>query len=219
MNHLALFDCDGTLVDSQANICLAMEDAFAKAGLLSPSRTVIRQTVGLSLFEIMKHLLPDADDVVHTEMVERYRASYLSLRNKGMEHEPLYDGIAALLEGLHENGWLLGVATGKSDRGLDRCLDFHGIKNLFITLQTADRHPSKPHPSMVHQAIKDADAAADTAIMIGDTVYDILMGKSANARTIGVSWGYHAVDDLRDAGADAIAETMEELEALLGEMR
>lgn len=216
MSRLALFDCDGTLVDSQANICMAMEHAFDDAGLASPPRSDIRRIVGLSLLEIMRKLLPDANDAVHREMVERYRASYLTLRSSGLEHEPLYDGIAGVLDKLQKDGWMLGVATGKSDRGLERCLNYHGIRDMFATLQTADRHPSKPSPSMVYQAMADANADPKSTIMIGDTVYDILMGKAAGCRTIGVSWGYHPVAEMRDSGADLIAETMDELMAMLG---
>ena len=214
---LAIFDCDGTLVDSQANICLAMEHAFEQAGMNPPSRHSIRRIVGLSLVEIMRVLLPDSDGSLHAEMADQYRSSYLLLRNNGLEHEPLYDGMAALLASLDESGWMLGVATGKSDRGLDRCLDHHAIKGLFVTLQTADRHPSKPHPSMVYQALADARVEAQQAVVIGDTVYDIHMGRAAGTRTIGVNWGYHPVEELREAGADAIAESMDELAALLGE--
>jgi phosphoglycolate phosphatase len=219
MKKLAIFDCDGTLVDSQANICLAMEHAFDEAGMTPPSRHATRRIVGLSLVEAMRVLLPDAEAQVHTDMAERYKASYLVLRNNGLEHEPLYDGIAGLLSSMDESGWLLGVATGKSDRGLERCLDHHGIKGLFVTLQTADRHPSKPHPAMVYQALADAGTEAANAVVIGDTVYDIHMGKAAGTRTIGVNWGYHPVDELRGAGADAIAESMDELEAILGDFK
>lgn len=216
---LAIFDCDGTLVDSQANICLAMEHAFDVVGMTPPSRHATRRIVGLSLVEAMRVLLPDAEEDLHREMAERYKSSYLILRNNGLEHEPLYDGIAALLSKMDEGGWLLGVATGKSDRGLERCLDHHGLKSLFVTLQTADRHPSKPHPAMVYQALADAGTEAANAVVIGDTVYDIHMGRAAGTRTIGVNWGYHRVEELREAGADAIAESMDELEALLGDFK
>jgi phosphoglycolate phosphatase len=215
VTRLAIFDCDGTLVDSQANICMAMEHAFEEAGLPLPPRSEIRRTVGLSLVEIMRHLLPQADDAVHRSMAEKYRAAFLTLRGNGLVDEPLYDGIAALLSELDETGWLLGVATGKSDRGLERCLDHHGIKGLFVTLQTADRHPSKPHPSMIYQALADGGAQAHQAVMIGDTVYDIHMGRAAGCRTIGVGWGYHPLGELREAGADHLVETMEELMAAL----
>jgi phosphoglycolate phosphatase len=213
--RLAIFDCDGTLVDSQANICMAMEHAFEEKGMVPPTRNAIRRTVGLSLFEIMRELLPEAGEAQQRVMAEAYRDSYLTLRNNGLEHEPLYDGMAALLSELDEGGWLLGVATGKSDRGLDRCLDHHGIKGLFVSLQTADRHPSKPHPSMIHQALADSGVEARQAFMIGDTVYDIHMGRAAGCRTIGVGWGYHPLQELHEAGADAVVETMEELKAAL----
>ncbi len=219
MTKLAIFDCDGTLVDSQANICLAMEHAFEEAGRVPPSRHATRRIVGLSLVEAMRALLPDADGDVHVDMAERYKASYLILRNNGLEQEPLYEGMAALLSSLDEGGWLLGVATGKSDRGLARCLDHHALRGLFVTLQTADRHPSKPHPSMVNQALSDAGVAAHDAVVIGDTIYDIHMGRAAGTKTIGVNWGYHPADELREAGADAIAESMDELAALLEGMK
>jgi phosphoglycolate phosphatase len=209
--RLAIFDCDGTLVDSQANICMAMEHAFEEAGMAPPSRHATRRIVGLSLVEAMRQLLPDEDDVLHREMAERYKAAFFKLRGNGLVDEPLYDGMAGVLSQLDENGWLLGVATGKSDRGLERCLDHHGITGLFVTLQTADRHPSKPHPSMVWQALADAGAEAANAVIIGDTVYDIHMGQAAGCRTIGVGWGYHPLDELREAGADHLVETMEEL--------
>jgi phosphoglycolate phosphatase len=212
---IAIFDCDGTLVDSQANICMAMEHAFEGAGRTPPLRQDIRRVVGLSLVESMRVLLPHADDKTHDELAEHYRGAFLNLRNNGLVDEPLYDGMAALLSELDEDGWNLGVATGKSDRGLIRCLDHHAITGLFVTLQTADRHPSKPHPSMVYQALADAGADARNAVVIGDTVYDIHMGRAAGTRTVGVNWGYHRVAELREAGADYIAESMDDLRAYL----
>ena len=217
MTKLALFDCDGTLVDSQANICLAMEHAFAEAGLVPPPRERTRRIVGLSLVEAMRILLPQQDDALHRDLAERYKAAFFTLRGNGLVDEPLYDGIAGVLSKLDEDGWMLGIATGKSDRGLERCLDHHAIKGLFVTLQTADRHPSKPHPSMVYQAMADAGADPKSTVVIGDTVYDIHMGKAAGCRTIGVSWGYHPVAEMREAGASMIAENMHELTQMLGE--
>ena len=216
MTHrLAIFDCDGTLVDSQANICMAMEHAFEGAGLTPPRRHDIWRVVGLSLVESMRVLLPDAEDKCHQDMAEHYRTAFLTLRNNGLVDEPLYDGMASLLSEMDAGGWLLGVATGKSNRGLIRCLDHHAITGLFVTLQTADRHPSKPHPSMVYQALADAGTDARNAVIIGDTVYDIHMGRAAGTRTVGVNLGYHSVEDLGEAGADYIAESMDDLKTYL----
>jgi phosphoglycolate phosphatase len=205
VNRLAIFDCDGTLVDSQANICLAMEHCFAQFGLDCPPREQTRRVVGLSLVEAMQAMLPDREAGLHTAMAEHYKQAFHALRGRGLVDEPLYEGIADLVETLDAEGWLLGVATGKSDRGLRLCLDHHGLHPRFVTLQTADRHPSKPHPSMIEQAIADAGATRETSIMIGDTSFDMAMAKAAGVTAIGVTWGYHEEEELKAAGADFIA--------------
>lgn len=215
MNRLALFDCDGTLVDSQHNICLAMADAFALNGLPAPDRFATLRVVGLSLVEAMQVMLPDGDDAAHHQLADDYKTAFQRLRGKGLVEEPLYDGIADALVSLAEAGWLLGVATGKSDRGLSLCLAHHGIADRFVTLQTADRHPSKPHPSMVKAAIAEAGASPESTVVIGDTSYDMMMARHAGARAIGVAWGYHGIDDLHAAGAHAIARHPEDICALM----
>ena len=216
MNKLALFDCDGTLVDSQANICVAMEQAFALHGLAAPARPAIRRIVGLSLVEAMRGLLPDADDAQHVALAEDYKTVFRRLRATGeLDDEPLFDGIIDALAALDAGGWLLGVATGKSDRGLAHVLDIHGITARFVTLQTADRHPSKPHPSMIETAMAEAGAAPHTTVMIGDTSYDMMMGRAAGARALGVAWGYHPPAELRAAGAHAVADDVADLPALM----
>ena len=206
MNRLAIFDCDGTLVDSQANICLAMEECFARAGLPAPSRERTRRVVGLSLVEAMRALLPDADAALHRALAEDYKTAFQRLRGRGLVEEPLYDGVAELLDTLDADGWLLGVATGKSDRGLGLCLDCHGLSRRFVTLQTADRHPSKPHPSMIEAALADAGAEASASAMSGDTSFDMAMAKAAGVAAIGVAWGYHRKEELIAAGADSVAD-------------
>lgn len=210
-NRLALFDCDGTLVDSQANICLAMEHCFERSGLTPPDRGAIRRIVGLSVREAMAALLPQGEAALHDVLCEDYKSAFHALRGKGLIEEPLFDGILETMTRLDEAGWLLGVATGKSDRGLALCLEHHGIARRFVTLQTADRHPSKPHPSMVDMAMAEAGAAPETTVMIGDTSFDMLMGRAANAHALGVSWGYHGIDDLTDAGAHHIAHAPDEI--------
>ena len=203
-NRLALFDCDGTLVDSQANICLAMEHCFEKSRLVPPSRQEIRRIVGLSVREAVEALLPEGDAALHDVLAEDYKRAFHALRGKGLIDEPLFDGILETMARLDEAGWLLGVATGKSDRGLALCLEHHGITRRFVTLQTADRHPSKPHPAMVETAMAEAGAAPETTIMIGDTSFDMLMGRAADAHALGVSWGYHDIVDLTAAGAHRV---------------
>ncbi len=206
MNRLAIFDCDGTLVDSQHNIVRAMADCFVAAGREPPPAARTRRVIGLSLVEAMRELLPDEEGTVHAEMGERYKLAFQKLRAGGHVEEPLFDGIVEVIETLEADGWLLGVATGKSDRGLSICLDCHGLAARFVTLQTADRHPSKPHPSMINQAMADAGAVPVTTIMIGDTSYDMAMARAAGAAAIGAGWGCHDADELLDAGAHHVAD-------------
>ncbi|PCG14857.1 MULTISPECIES: HAD-IA family hydrolase [Sphingomonas] len=203
--RLAVFDCDGTLVDSQANICRAMEAAYAGAGLPPPPRVAIRGIVGLSLVEAVAVLAPDAPPALHEQLAEDYKAAFRAMRAAGeLEVEPLYDGLVAALDTLSAAGWLLGVATGKSDRGLAHVLAHHGLTGRFVTLQTADRHPSKPHPSMLHEAMAQAGTDPHMTAMIGDTSYDMEMARAARVRAVGVTWGYHDAAQLWAAGADAV---------------
>jgi phosphoglycolate phosphatase len=211
MKRLALFDCDGTLVDSQHNIILCMEDAFARSNVTPPSRAAIKHVVGLSLIEAMQALLPSGEHGLHVALAEEYKTAFHRLRGNGLVEEPLFDGIENAIDALEADGWALGVATGKSDRGLALCLEYHGLTDRFATLQTADRHPSKPHPSMVVQAMHDVGASPETTIMIGDTSFDMAMGIAAGARSLGVSWGYHSADGLFAAGAYHVAAHPDDL--------
>jgi phosphoglycolate phosphatase len=216
VTRLAVFDCDGTLVDSQANICVAMEDAFAGRKLAPPPRDAIRRIVGLSLVEAIGLLLPDGDDALHRLLAEDYKSAFHALRGSGgLLAEPLYDGVADAIEALADAGWTLGVATGKSDRGLALILAHHRLTHRFVTLQTADRHPSKPHPAMLRAAIAEAGAAPETTAMIGDTSFDMAMARAAGAHAVGVAWGYHAADELTAAGAGCVAGHARELAGLL----
>src|SRR5205085_11938764 len=171
-----------------------------------PAPRIARRVIGLSLVEAMADLLPSASMAEHAELAEQYKRNFMALRVAGQVEEPLFDGVIELLDALEEDGWLLAVATGKSDRGLKHCLDAHGIHARFVSLQTADRHPSKPHPSMVDQAIADAGAAPETTIVIGDTSFDMAMAAAAGTTPIGAGWGYHDAHELIEAGAVAVAE-------------
>lgn len=213
--RLAIFDCDGTLVDGQAAICNSMETAFASAGLPAPDRHEVRRIVGLSLPQAIRLLAPEAEEALHRRAVDAYKEAFRACRLEGTLEEPLFEGIADVLVRLAEGGWTLGVATGKSDRGLTSCLAVHGLADHFVTLQTADRHPSKPHPAMLEAALVEAGAEPADAVMIGDTTFDMEMARAAGVRAIGVAWGYHSESELREAGAEHVAATPAELGDLL----
>lgn len=217
-NRLALFDCDGTLVDSQAAICRAMDECFTQHGLTPPERVQTRRVVGLSLPHAMRALLPEGEDDLHDALAETYKSAFQRHRAEGLVEEPLFDGLAEAIDALEADGWLLGVATGKSDRGLRLCLERHGLHGRFVTLQTADHHPSKPNPAMLNAAIAEAGAAPETTVMIGDTSFDMAMARAGGAHALGVGWGYHDTEELRAAGAAAVLDSAEELVTWMGRL-
>ncbi|TRD12660.1 HAD-IA family hydrolase [Erythrobacter insulae] len=217
--RLAVFDCDGTLVDGQADVCWSMERAFTRAGLTPPDPNAVRRMVGLSLGVAVRELAPGLADKQARDVTEFYKSSFRARREEGLLDEPLYDGMADLLHSLHADGWSLAVATGKSDRGLVACLAGHNLTDLFVSLQTADRHPSKPHPAMLEAALFEAGAQPSEAVMIGDTSFDMHMGRAAGVRSLGVSWGYHPPQELLESGAEQVVDTMAELRAALDQAR
>ena len=211
--RLAVFDCDGTLVDGQAAVVEAMAAACSALGETLPDPNHTRRSVGLSLPSAMLSLFPDAEATRRDALVEAYKDAFRAARERNAVVEPLYDGIAELLTGLHAGGWQLAVATGKSMRGLKHTLETHGLSDLFSSLQTADRNPSKPDPAMLRNAMDDC--LAQSCVMIGDTSYDMAMARQIGARAIGVDWGYHAPDELIDAGAERVVADTNELKELL----
>jgi len=202
MIKLAIFDCDGTLVDSGATIHAALQQAFDAHGLDCPPRDVTKKVIGLSLMEAMAALVPDGD---HAALTQTYKNEFFAMRGAGRVEEPLFDGIVELLDALDGDGWLLGVATGKSDRGLRHCLASHGLAGRFVTLQTADRNPSKPHPAMALAAMAEAGAEPHRTIFVGDTGWDMGCARNAGVGAIGAAWGYHEVEELIAEGAYGVA--------------
>ena len=214
--HLFLFDCDGTLLDSQNSIVKAMEKSFDSNGLQAPSRQDILSIVGLSLDEAIAALYPPASEEHLKSMVNSYKQAYLEIRASEQYEDPLYEGTVEMLQQFAGyNDVVLGVATGKSRRGLLRVLSQYDLGKYFITLQTADDAPSKPHPAMIERAIMETGVEISNTVMIGDTTYDISMAQNAGVTPIGVSWGYHKRSELHTAGAQHIMNDMTELSDFL----
>lgn len=209
---LVVFDCDGTLVDSQHMICAAMQQAYDQHGLVCPARETVLSIVGLSLQEAFVTLA--AGNATHPieALVESYKNAFHGLRRDNTHHEPLYPGARDAVETLAvRDDVLLGIATGKSVRGVKLVLGHHGLYDRFATVQAADTAPSKPNPTMLHQAMREAGATPQDTVMIGDTVFDIAMARAAGVAAIGVSWGYHPVADLHAAGADVVVDDFAQL--------
>ncbi|MFT5067367.1 MAG: phosphoglycolate phosphatase [Yoonia sp.] len=218
--RLVIFDVDGTLVDSQAEIMAAMTQAFASEGVPMLDRPTVLSIVGLSLAEAFAVLCPTAELAQQTRMVQAYKDAFNDLRGLDGKAElsPMFDGALAALRILHaQDDTLLAVATGKSKRGLDKMIERHGLEGLFVSQQVADFHPSKPNPAMVHAALFDTGVDAGRAVMLGDTTFDMDMGRAAGVGTIGVSWGYHDASSLNaDIVIDSFAELPVAIDKLTG---
>jgi phosphoglycolate phosphatase len=199
---LVVLDCDGTLVDSQNGICEAMEHAFSGLGLVAPTREQTLAIVGLSLPEAFLALAPEHDEVVRLDLAHRYRSAFVELKRDPAHHEPLFEGIADAIAAFSgRDDLMLGIATGKSRRGIDRLFERESWAEHFSTIQTADEHPSKPHPAMVLAAMAETDMQPEATVMVGDTSFDMEMARAAGVGALGVAWGYHDAEELRDAGA------------------
>jgi phosphoglycolate phosphatase len=215
--RLVIFDVDGTISDSQTHILHAMTMAYASEGLPAPARELVLSIVGLSLPEAVARIAPELAVLQQDAIVAAYKASYRNTR--AASPAPLYAGAEASIRRLAaRDDLLLGVATGKSRRGLRALLDHHQLNGLFVTTQVADDHPSKPNPSMVLTALSEAGVNARDAVMIGDTTFDMDMAVSAGVAGIGVSWGYHPVAALRKSGAARIVDDFDALERMIDEI-
>jgi phosphoglycolate phosphatase len=210
-NRLAVFDVDGTLIDSQHNIVASMQQACERNGIVSPTPAEIRRIIGLSLSEAVARLLPGIEPGLLPRVVEDYKNGFQELRARADHFEPLFPGVMEALAALEADGWVLAVATGKSRRGLLLMVERHGLDGRFVSLQTADDNPGKPHPAMLRRAIDEAGSRPEVAVMIGDTSFDMQMAKSAGARAIGVGWGYHASAELVEAGAERVVSSYPDL--------
>lgn len=209
---LVILDCDGTLVDSQNGICAAMEHAFGTLGLVAPTRAATLAIVGLSLPEAFAALAPEHDAATRARLVDIYKSAFVELKRIPEVHEPLFAGISAAIEHLSaREDVLLGIATGKSRRGIDRLFAREGWATRFHTLQTSDTHPSKPHPAMILAAMAEAGVEPDSTVMVGDTTFDVEMARAAGVGALGVAWGYHRPETLTAAGAYAVIEAGERL--------
>ncbi|HEX3209325.1 MAG TPA: HAD-IA family hydrolase [Geminicoccaceae bacterium] len=213
--RLIVFDCDGTLVDSQHAIVAAAERAFRGHGLEPPSAEAVQATIGLSLELAIAAWRPETGVAERKLLADAYRAAWRALRDEEGVREPLFPGALATLTELDRQGHLLAIATGKSRPGLLSVLEHHGLLSMFVSLQTADRHPSKPHPGMLEAAMRETGSLPGETLMIGDTSYDMAMARAAGVGAIGVGWGYHSVDHLIAAGASAVLERFEDLLALV----
>jgi phosphoglycolate phosphatase len=205
MLKLAIWDMDGTIVDSRDVILTAMTRAFETCGLAPPAYDETRKIVGLSLHDGCRILAPDdITDGKLDDLVAAYRDAFILRRTEPGFLEPLYDGAMETLQQLRDDNWLIAMATGKSHRGIRAIFEMHPLEPFFDTIWCADDGPGKPHPFMVEQAMGALGAEPHQSLMIGDAIHDINMGNAAGVRTLGVSWGFGTAGELEAVGAHEV---------------
>jgi phosphoglycolate phosphatase len=206
MIKLCVFDCDGTLVDSERSIIASMCAAFSAHGFPLPTDNAVRRVVGLSLAEAVARLLPVGSEHECIKVCGSYRDAAAAMRVEGALLEPLYPGVRDGLRALEDEGWCLGLATGRSRRSAIATLAAHRLEDHFMTLQTVDNAAGKPCPQMMFQAMAEVGAEPQATVMVGDTTYDMMMARNAGALALAVTWGYHEKPELEASGAHAAVE-------------
>ena len=200
---LLVFDWDGTLFDSTALIARCIQAACADLGVPVPSDERASYVIGMGLTEALQHAAPELPPERYRELGERYRQHYFA-----RQHEIVFfDGTLAMLEALKARGHLLGVATGKSRRGLDDALNTSALRGLFDATRTADETASKPDPRMLIELMDEFQVAPERTLMVGDTTHDLLLARNAGAASVGVSYGAHKHESFEGFGARHVAHS------------
>ncbi len=212
---LIIFDWDGTLMDSAAQIVRCMQLAADECQVAVPSDAAVRQIIGLGLPEALAELFPQQEVAVHEQVRARYAQHFIAGTGGASQ---LFAGVPELLDELLGRGHRLAVATGKSRLGLDRVLGLTGLAPAFHATRCADETASKPDPRMLHELLAELGYMPAEAVMVGDTTYDLEMAQRARMPRIGVSYGVHSVADLQRFTPKALVDDIEGLAAALASL-
>jgi phosphoglycolate phosphatase len=204
---LIVFDWDGTVMDSTAVIAGSIQAACRDLDLPVPSDEAARHVIGMGLAQALRHAVPDAPEEMLQPMVERYRHHYLAQD----EAIPLFAGAREMIAELHDAGYLLAVATGKSHIGLDRALRSSGMGIYFHAMRTADRTFSKPHPAMLLEIMDELGVESARVLMVGDTTHDLQMAINAGVDAVGMTHGAHPQEQLGELQPLALLDDFGEL--------
>ena len=204
--EVIVFDWDGTLVNSAADIVGAMQKASAALGIPAPDATQMRRAIGLGLAEAFARIFPDCSKAEREQLMQRYSEHYRSLPMT--VHGRPFAGVPTMLQGLHAGGYTLAVATGKSRAGLDRSLSAVSFAGLFKATRTADESASKPDPLMLDQLSVQLCVEPEAMLMVGDTTFDMEMAQRFGCPAVGVGWGVHEPGELLEAGALTVMEDL-----------
>jgi phosphoglycolate phosphatase len=204
---LIVFDWDGTVMDSTAVIAGSIQAACRDLGLQVPDDETARHVIGLGLDQALRYAVPELTEAMRPDLVERYRHHFLAQD----QQIPLFEGARETIVELHEAGYRLGVATGKSSNGLDRALEATGLKDYFHATRTADRTLSKPNPAMLFELMDELGASAGRTLMVGDTTHDVQMAQNAHVDAVAIGHGAHPPEQLQELNPLALVGDFAEL--------
>ena len=208
---LIVFDWDGTVMDSTAVIAGSIQAACRDLGLNIPDEETARHVIGLGLDQALSYAVPDLPEMMRPELVERYRHHFLA-QDQAI---PLFEGARETIAELHDTGYRLGVATGKSRAGLNRAMESTGMKNYFHATRTADQALSKPDPAMLFELMDELGASAERTLMVGDTTHDVQMAQNAKVDVVAVGYGAHTPQQLRELKPLVLVDDFAELRVWL----
>ncbi len=209
---LVIFDWDGTVMDSVGRIVSSMQAAANSSGIAIPTEQAVKDIIGLSLDKALDKLFPQADEQQRLALVDGYRDQYVTLNKT---ETPLFSGAEHLLNELRDTGHYLAVATGKARRGLNRVFESTALGDRFHTSRCADEAESKPSPDMIHQIMTELSVEPEQTIMIGDSMYDMEMARSAGVARIGVTHGVHDHETLKDYQPVLLADSLHDVKQFL----
>ena len=208
---LIVFDWDGTLMDSTAVIADSIQAACRDLGLTVPDDEAARHVIGLGLDQALSYAVPDMPEAMRPDLVARYRHHFL-IRDAAI---PLFDGARETVMALHDAGYWLGIATGKSRAGLDRALESTGLKKYFHATRTADQAFSKPDPAMLLELMDELAVGCKQTLMVGDTTHDVLMAQNASVDAVAMGHGAHSPEQLQELNPLALVKDFAELRTWL----
>jgi phosphoglycolate phosphatase len=214
--YMVVFDCDGTLVDSQHGIIAATAFALEQEGLVMPPREKVLGAVGLPIEVALKRHAPDADADMLARILDNYRAESVRLAGQDDRGQVMFPGMQDIVRWLgSEDNVVMGIVTMKSRRGLNRVVDAYDIRPFFQSLKSADDGPGKPAPDLLLDAMSELGVKHEQTVMVGDTSFDMMMARAAGCYAVGVGWGYQSVEELEESGAHEIVMTPDDLRETL----
>ena len=209
---LIILDFDGTLADTRGLIVKTMQQTLEALGLESRTDDQCAAMIGLPLKQAFTDLIPMTDEMGE-RCVETYRRIFNE--NNALYVIPTFPHVIETLHQLHEQGYTLTIASSRSNRSLMEFVnDMHLNEIIPYVLGAEDVTRAKPHPEPVLKTLEDYGCKVEDALVVGDTWYDIEMGRLAGVRTCGVTYGNGTREELVNAGADFLIDDFGKLSSI-----